>query len=131
MTSIAIVSELATDRFRWKTREGVVMRLCEMETSHVFNSMKMVFNHLATAHGGKPIWFQNQYSDYKARAVKESSFLGALVVFLCGEIVRRGNLPEKYREPFNLILDQVVGADHRSDGLLGHERVLQLAAAKS
>lgn len=94
--------------FLWRTMEGETLALSEMETSHVFNAMKMVFNHLARVWGGRPVWFTKQYGDYYANAQQDPARLAGLVVMFCNEIVRRGDLPEKYRDPFRTIIDQIV-----------------------
>jgi hypothetical protein len=94
--------------FLWRTMEGELLALDQMETSHVFNSMKMIFNHLAKVWGGRPVWFTKEYSDYHERSETDPARLAGLVVFFCNEITRRGDLPEKYREPFRAIVDQIV-----------------------
>lgn len=100
---------LNRDTFRWRTMEGQVLRLSEMKTGHIFNSMKMIFNHLAEAHGGDPIWFNHQYSDYHSDARRNVDSLAAQVCFFIAEIQLRGDLPEKYAAPFAAILGQVKG----------------------
>jgi len=65
----------------WTTAEGETMLLCDMETTHLFNSMKMCFNHLAVMWGGKPVWFTKQYCDIGAQAVMGPEFLAKSVVF--------------------------------------------------
>lgn len=93
--------------FLWRTMEGETLALSEMETSHVFNCMKMVFNHLAKVWGGRPVWFTKEYGDYTEGAARDPARLAGLVVFFMAEIIRRGDLPEKYVEPFRAIVDQI------------------------
>ena len=78
--------DLTVDGFRWRTMEGEILTLGEVDTKHVFNAMKMIFNHLAAAHGGSPVWFVHLYTDYQARALVEVEPLAALVVFFVEEI---------------------------------------------
>lgn len=106
--SIAQSAGLIPAGFRWRTMEGEVLALDEMETSHVFNAMKMIFNHLAEAWGGRPVWFTKAYGDYQDRAETDPAKLAGLVVFFIQEIERRGNLPDKYVEPYRSIVDQIL-----------------------
>lgn len=98
---------LGDGQFRWRTSEGDVLTLSEMETSHIFNSMKMCFNHLAQVWGGRPVWFVQEYPDYFDHAVAAPSALAGVVVLFLAEIGRRGDLPEKYIEPYRAIVEQI------------------------
>jgi hypothetical protein len=99
--------DLSPDGFRWCTSEGQILTLQEMDTKHIFNCMKMCFNHLATLHGGEPVWFTRVYLDYLQHAALSSGQLVGLVVFFAEEIERRGDLPSKYWAPFTEIMRQV------------------------
>ena len=70
--------------------------------------MKMCFSHLAAAWGAKPVWFVQKYSDYASAAMREPGQLAWLVVFFILEIDRRGDLPERYADPYQQIKDQLV-----------------------
>jgi hypothetical protein len=98
---------LSKSSFRWKTIEGKILKLHEMETSHIFNSMKMIFNHLAEANGGKPVNFANKYSLYKILAKTEINKLAAQVMLFIEEIERRGDLPEQYKRAYANITYQI------------------------
>lgn len=95
--------------FLWRTMEGEVLTLAEMETKHIFNSMKMVFNHLAEEFGADPVWFVHTYRDYQHRANHDPDALAYQVLTFIAEIEARGDLPEKYRVPYLLITEQVFG----------------------
>lgn len=98
--------------------EGEILSLDEMSTKHIFNSMKMAFNHLADTHGGTPVWFTVQYREYREAAKDNPVQLARLVVFFIQEIQRRGDLPERYSEPFRLILEQITPPKLEGLGLL-------------
>ena len=100
---------LTPDGFRWRTADGEVLTLREMETKHIFNSMKMCFNHLAAVHGGTPVWFNHPYGDYEDMARDRPELLAAIAVFFHEEIERRGDLPLKYQHPYRMILQQMKG----------------------
>jgi hypothetical protein len=96
--------------------DGRVLTLDEMETKHVFNSMKMCFNHLARHWGGVPVWFQKEYRDYHKKAMSDPKCLARLVVGFIIEIERRGDLPEQYQKPYADILQQVTGTRFLKEG---------------
>lgn len=95
--------------FKWKTKEGPVLELCQMDTKHLFNSMKMMFNHLAAVHGGMPVWFVNQWDDWFVRAKRDPNGVAKRVCQLMAEIEERGDLPTKYHASYNAIRIQVCG----------------------
>lgn len=97
--------------FRWRTMEGDIFTLPQMKTSHIFNSMKMCFNHLADTYGGRPVWFNHVYSDYRAYAESSPGGLAWLVVFFMREIERRGDLPKHMESPYSEIRNQVLGVE--------------------
>lgn len=97
------------DRFRWRTMEGRTLTIDQMKTSHIFNSMKMIFNHIAEQYGGEPIWFTKKYPDYELRAKTDPKRLAKRVVLFCWVIEQRGDLQENHREPYRLIVNQILG----------------------
>lgn len=107
MKNLIKYQPLTINTFRWKTMEGNLLTLAEMKTSHIFNAMKMIFNHLAALHGGNPIWFEKKYIDYKEKAKTQPNYLAALILFFIQEIEQRKNLPDKYKTPYLQILNQI------------------------
>jgi hypothetical protein len=99
--------ELTRQNFKWKTMDGRILQLDEMETRHIFNCMKMCFNHLAERWGGEPIWYNKSYSDYKQHAKKSPKRLAWLVLFFIYEIEHRKDLDIKYMQPFLEIKNQI------------------------
>jgi hypothetical protein len=98
-------------QFRWRAMDGRVYKLADMETSHVFNSMKMIFNHLAEIYGARPIWFTKRYSTtegYFADIRVDPKPLASTVGMFVREIERRGDLPQRYLQPYREILEQIV-----------------------
>lgn len=118
---IASRPELKRQDFRWRTMDGDILTLDEMATKHIFNSMKMCFNHLAAAWGAKPVWFVKHYGDYASAAVREPRQLAWLVVFFILEIDRRGDLPERYSEPYQQIKDQLTARNISAETVLLEE----------
>ncbi len=99
--------ELTASGWLWCTADGQELTLAEMETRHVFNVAKLFFNHLAEAHGGVPVWFTRPTSSLAAAAEEIAPKCAAVVVFLLDEVVRRGNLPVRFREPLSMMLAQI------------------------
>lgn len=95
------------EQFLWQTMEGEVLSIDQMKTGHIFNSMKMLFNHLAAEWGGKPIWFRQEYTDYREKAKGSPSYIACLIVFFISEIERRQDLPAKYVGPYHDIISQI------------------------
>lgn len=91
----------------WTTAQGVKIPITEMKTSHLFNAMKMTFNHLATLHGGQPVWFQHQYTDYLQKSKDDPYRLAQMVLLMLAEIETRTDLPAAYEEPLQLIVAQI------------------------
>lgn len=108
MTQDVIRKDGQIRSFRWKCMDGRIMTLEEMDTKHMFNSMKMIFNHLAEAHGGEPVWFERHYAVYEEMCERFPQAQAEIVMLFLVEIERRGDLPEFYHEPYKLIKEQIV-----------------------
>ena len=91
--------------FVWTTSEGEKLRLREMETSHIFNCMKMEFNHLAKTFNLPTVWFQNKYWDKYYEAEKMTYKTFQTIVIFVYEIERKRDLPEKYIPPYKSIVN--------------------------
>ena len=92
------------DEFRWRTNDGDVLKISDMETSHVFNTLKMWYNHFAEAQDLPSFWFNHSYNGISHVVnQKPDEVLGLIAVFIW-TIETRGDLPEKYVEPYQNIL---------------------------
>lgn len=99
--------ELSTP-LMWTTKEGERIAIADMETAHLFNAMKMSFNHLAEAHGGIPVWFKHQYRDFRLIARHHSKTLATYVIAMLWELDRRTDLPAQYVLPLVQIRNQLM-----------------------
>jgi hypothetical protein len=98
------------EEFLWSTQEGEILSLAEMETKHCFNAAKALFNAVAEAWGGRPVWYVKKYPDYQRSARQDpQEFLKPFRIFYA-EIERRGDLPEKYYAPWREIKEQIFGS---------------------
>jgi len=94
--------------FKWKTMEGQVLTMSEMETGHIFNSMKMIYNHIAEQYGCQLVWFTKKYPGYNEKARHDPKKLAMVVALFCYEIERRGDLPNKYFFPYWEIVNAIL-----------------------
>lgn len=131
--------ELDRDTFRWKTKDGIDMRLEEMETKHIYHSMKMVFNHLANLYSAETVRFEFHYGKFNKWAQNQPHYCAALIIFFIHEIERRGDLPAVHWSDYRRILEIIydckikhfayLGEDLQSLSMIS-ERLLRLPAAK-
>lgn len=109
MTSLCRTSNVVSMPFKWRTCDGIYMTLDQMTTAHIFNAMKMTFNHLADAFNGDPVWFNHRYRDKGNEAKEETKGQARTVLIMMVEIDRRKDLPSKYESPYAYIRGQVLG----------------------
>lgn len=75
----------------------------------MFNSMKMIFNHLAHKYGVKPVWFTKRYPLYEGLVDADPERCARTVGLFCWAILRVGDLPDKYDGAFKQIVGQILG----------------------
>lgn len=100
----------------WTTAQGLKIPITEMKTSHLFNAMKMTFNHIAAIHGGDPVWFQHVYLDYVEKSADDPKRLAQMVLLMLTEIETRTDLPTAYEEPLRLIVAQIRESQRLGEG---------------
>lgn len=92
----------------WITAEGERLPLTKMGTSHLFNAMKMCFNHLAERHGGQPIQFTKHWHGARQLAVYKPEVLATWVVAMLTELDRRRDIPFSLIKPLEEIRGQLM-----------------------
>lgn len=107
---------LTEDTFIWQTKSGLKLRIGDMETSHIFNTVKMLFNHLAVRHGGDPVNFEFHYGKFSRWSREDPQGTAAIVIFFIEEILRRNDLPKEYHSRFIQITNQILGIRRLSCG---------------
>jgi hypothetical protein len=90
--------------FRWQTMQGQVLTLDQMSDRHLFNCLKMLYNHVAEQYGLPTVWFNHKYEGYVARAQLIPKELALQMCVFIHSIEVRGTLPQKYWEPYQQIL---------------------------
>jgi hypothetical protein len=125
MSSFPPEFDAIAEAFRWRSMDGRVLYLREMKTSHIFNSMKMVFNHIAEEYGGRPVWYVHPYAGVKDEVRRRPREQARLVALFCYEIEARGDLPERYEDPYNEIMSQILNLrELRMDAIGSQQKVL-------
>lgn len=113
-TSIGRMVDLARhSTLIWVTATGKRIPITQMGTTHLFNAMKMVFNHLAETYGGEPVWFQHKYTDVAREAVRAGNKLACAVVMMLRELDTRDDLPPHYVLPLELMRAQLPKSQRR------------------
>ena len=90
--------------FLWVTSYGATLKVDEMDTKHVFNCMKMMYNHLAAANNLPTFWFNHVYREYEYLAKHRPKKLIEHLLLFVYIIEERGDLPDRYREPYESII---------------------------
>ena len=95
--------------FVWTDQKGQRYHLTEMNTSHIFNSLKMLYNHTAKLHGKPTVWFFHEYSggyQYIKRHIIRTLKVMLAFVYM---IESRQDLNDRYSEPYAFIVEQLFG----------------------
>jgi len=96
-------------QMKWRTMDGQILTPSEMATSHLFNSVKMIYNHLAEEFDRPTIWFTKKHVQYQAAAQLNPRALAETLRNLIIELERRNDLPPKYHGPYTVIKNELRG----------------------
>jgi hypothetical protein len=82
--------------FRWVCMDTRVMRPCEMQTSHLFNSIKMIWNNTCLPeHRIQP------YTEYKGVRQWHKSLARQAIINLFGELMNRSDRTKGMEDAIN------------------------------
>lgn len=106
------------EEFIWTNKDGKKILLSEMETSYLFNCMKMLYNCLAYEFGYKIIGDFN-YSTHEYFLTEEHGFSVFSILWkikvLTNEIETRKNLPNNYhKDYFKMLYNLPIGINNKS-----------------
>lgn len=92
---------------QWNTMDGFTLSVEEMDTGHLFNSLKMLYNHFAREYGLETVWFKQRYYDiaYQVHHLPEVTLQTMLAMGT--ELVKRKDFPEKYEFPMSVIVQNL------------------------
>lgn len=91
-------------KLTWKTQNGHTLKIWEMDTDHVYNSMKMIYNHLANGCDAvivKP--FHNMYFESNSLKSMDRRRLLRQAMAFAIVIERRGDLPYENDNGYDII----------------------------
>lgn len=77
-----------TEGFRWQTMEGEILTLDQMETTHVFNSLKMIYNNTCP-----PEFRVGRFIEYRDIAFRPAKERRKCVLVFIAELSRRDDIP--------------------------------------
>ena len=95
--------------YRWETMEGEVLTLDQMKTPHVFNAMKCLYNPLAQLYGIPTVWYVQKHPGKRFEALTNPKLMARYIMAFIFIIETRGDLPAKYLQPYNLIVNYLRG----------------------
>lgn len=102
--------KINSDNFRWHTQTGDKLKLSEMDTRHIFNSMKMLYNHFTLHYSElEPINFTIKHRGFANKALSiPQTMLETLILFIA-EIERRSDLPMTFKDNYRRIIHELMG----------------------
>ena len=97
----------------WRTMQGELIHTSHMETSHLFNSVKMIYNHMADIIGFPTFWLGNKYTEINKKWLdnpqKEMDILKKLIL----ELETRTDWNERQKSIYNKIRLTLTGEFHK------------------
>lgn len=93
--------------FLWQITTGEWKSVQEMDSSHIFNSLKMLWNHFAEVYNLQTVWFTKSYPDVFWRVQSEPKEVARTMAVFLKELYRRKDLPHKYYGPMSIILHEI------------------------
>jgi hypothetical protein len=88
---------------KWRQANGKEINIRDMDTVHLFNSLKMVYNHFAEVYDLPTYMFGNEYEYYKAMVMDDPFGMLKVIEVLNSELYGRRDLPKKYEFIYNSI----------------------------
>lgn len=83
--------ELAENPQFWQTAAGELIALADMETSHLWNTTKMLYNHLAECYFLPTIGSSKGYTDFEQIANEDPERLVRAIYALATELKKRSD----------------------------------------
>lgn len=97
--------------FRWRTKNSQYLALSQMETKHLFNSMKLVYGRAAEFYHMPTMWGKEVPKQRRGRPVEfrgtAREYAQTTVLFL-KKIEQRGNLHPGYAVEFETMKDAIM-----------------------
>ena len=98
---------------QWKTMQGYILDTDQMDTNYLFNSVKMMYNHLAELLGFPTFWFTKEYKNIyekcKEDPQKHIDTLKGLII----ELEKREDIEDRHIEVYSHIKLTLTGGFHK------------------
>ena len=97
----------------WRTMEGYILHTSQMETSHLFNSVKMIYNHMAQLIGFPTFWFNKEYEKWNKVWIKEPEQTLEYLKIMIEELETRTDWDENQKSTYMKIRLTLSGVFHK------------------
>ena len=98
----------------WRTMQNELIHTSQMETSHLFNSVKMMYNHMAELIGFPTFWFNKKYGAWTDRWInKPEESLNALKTLVL-ELEDRTDWDSNQKDTYLRIRQTLSGGFHKT-----------------
>ena len=102
------------DGIRWRTMENKIIHSSEMETSHLFNSVKMIYNHLAELIGFPTFWYTKKYEGYVQKWIQQPEQTMETLKSLIIELEDRTDWDSNQKDTYLRIRQTLSGGFHKT-----------------
>ena len=92
---------------------GEVLVITEMKTGHLFNSVKMVYNHMAELIGFPTFWFSNKYESHTKRWMEDPEGQLNTLKQMVEELETRLDWDSEHRASYRKIRLTLSGGFHK------------------
>jgi len=100
--------------FYWVTMEKDIVHSSQMNTSHLFNSTKMIYNHMADLIGFPTFWFSKKYEEHTKKWLSNPQNQLDTLKKLVKELETRTDWDERQKSIYNKIRLTLTGEFHKS-----------------
>lgn len=97
----------------WQTMEGYILHTSQMKTSHLFNSVKMIYNHMAQLIGFPTFWFNKEYEKWNEIWINEPEQTLESLKIMIEELETRTDWDENQKSTYMKIRLTLSGGFHK------------------
>ncbi len=97
----------------WQTMEGYILHTSQMKTSHLFNSVKMIYNHMAQLIGFPTFWFNKEYEKWNEIWINEPEQTLESLKIMIEELETRTDWDENQKSTYMSIRLTLSGGFHK------------------
>ena len=97
----------------WRTMNGEILNIREMKTGHLFNSVKMIYNHMAELIGFPTFWFSNKYKSHTEKWIEDPEGQLDILKKMIEELETRVDWESEHRASYRKIRLTLGGGFHK------------------